>query len=49
MRRVIVPVLMVIALLLGGCGESDKLREKLDEAREEWNSEEMVSYIRTMS
>ncbi len=44
MRRVIVPALMIIALLLGGCGESDKLREELDEARAEWNSEETVSF-----
>lgn len=43
MRRVIAPVLMIIALLLGGCGESERLEKQLAEAREGWCAAESIS------
>ncbi len=44
MRRVIVPALMIMALLLCGCGESDRLEKGFDEAREKWRAAEELSF-----
>lgn len=43
MKRVF-PVLMIIALLLAGCGESEKLKEGLEEARENWAAAQSISF-----
>lgn len=42
MKRVL-PVLMIIALLLAGCGDSEKLEDELEKARESWSAAECLS------
>ena len=49
MRQVIVPVLMIISLLLGGCRENDKLQRELDGAREEWAAANSLSFTASVT
>lgn len=43
MRRVVIPVLMMIGLLFCGCGEGEKLEKGLEQARVNWAEAESVT------
>ncbi len=43
-RRVIAPVLMILALLLGGCGEEKALERDFQEARSRWQAAENLGF-----
>ena len=47
--RVIAPVLMMIALLLGGCGEAQRLENSFENAREGWLGAESLSFTAELS
>lgn len=44
MKRVIAPVLLIIALFLSGCGESERMEASLEEARAGWAGAESISF-----
>lgn len=49
MRRVIIPALMIMALLLGGCGETEKLERQLESFRAEVAQAENLSFLAHVS
>lgn len=45
MRRVIIPALMIMSLLLTGCGETAKLEKQLEDFRAEISEAENISFL----
>ena len=44
MKRVVLPVLMILSLLLAGCGEAAALEKAFEDAREGWCAAEKLSF-----
>lgn len=45
MRRVVIPVLMIMSLLLSGCSESERNTKRIDEARAKIAEAESMSFL----
>ena len=43
MKRVL-PLLMIISLFLGGCGDTERAERQLESAREQWAATEELSF-----